>query len=188
MVKTGSLRPSPDRNPDWYMPGDQDSGEIRVFASQGFCKGVTCSLYRSLARKVPAGRDSDAVWATIDFMPTILSLAGVSLPDDRPIDGQDQTNLLLGKSENGRSSFVYDQVSQVDVSYMAIGIRKGKWKLLLPDRKPAEQHRYVMDYGTNDYELYDLDTDIGGWNLAYDYPEIVEKLEAEIGRFKATVK
>ena len=50
-------------------------------------------------------------------------------------------------------------------------------------------HRYVTDFGTNDYELYDLDTDIGErWNLAYDYPEIVEKLEAEIGRFKATVK
>ena len=125
----------------------------------------------------------------IDFMPTILSLAGVSLPDDRQIDGQDQTDLLLGKSENGRNSFVYDQVSQVDVPYMAIGIRKGKWKLLLPGREPAEPHRYVMDYGTNDYELYDLDTDIGErWNLAYDYPEIVEKLEAEIGRFKATVK
>ena len=193
LVKTGSLRASPDRNPDWYMPEDTifwgDPGPLRGAKGSAYEGGSRVPCIVRWPGKVPAGGDSDAVWATIDFMPTILSLAGVSLPDDRPIDGQDQTNLLLGKSENGRSSFVYDQVSQVDVPYMAIGIRMGKWKLLLPNREPAEPHRYVMDYGTNDYELYNLDTDIGErWNLAYDYPEIVEELEAEIDRFKATVR
>jgi len=193
LVKTGSLRPSPDRNPDWYMPEGTifwgDPGPLRGAKGSAYEGGSRVPCIVRWPGKVPAGRDSDALWATIDFMPTILSLAGVSLPDDRPVDGQDQTDLLLGKSENGRSSFVYDQVSQVDVPYMAIGIRKGKWKLLLPGREPAEPHRYVMDYGTNDYELYDLDADIGErWNLAYDYPEIVKELEAEIDRFKETVE
>jgi len=192
LVKTGALRPNPDQNPDWRMPEGTifwgDPGPLRGAKGSAYEGGSRVPCIVRWPEKVPAGRVSDALWATIDFMPTLLSLAGVSLPNDRPIDGQDQTDLLLGKSENGRATFVYDQVSQVDVPYMAIGIRKGKWKLLLPGREPSKPHRYVMDYGTNDYELYDLDTDIGErWNLVHDYPEIVLELEAELERFKATV-
>lgn len=193
LVKTGALRPNPDQNPAWRMPKGTifwgDPGPLRGAKGSAYEGGSRVPCIVRWPGKVPAGRDSDAVWATIDFMPTLLGLAGVSLPIDRPIDGQNQTNLLLGKSEVGRDSFVYDQVSQVDVPYMAIGIRKGKWKLLLPGREPSKPHRYVMDYGTNDYELYDLDADIGErWNLAHDYPGIVKELETEIDRFKATVE
>ena len=51
--------------------------------------------------KVPAGRVSDAIFATIDFLPTFATLAGFKVPDDRRIDGIDQTDLLLGKRETG---------------------------------------------------------------------------------------
>jgi arylsulfatase A-like enzyme len=191
-VKNGSLRPNPDQNPDWRMPKGTifwgDPGPLRGAKGSAYEGGSRVPCIVRWPGKVPAGRVSDALWATIDFMPTISGLAGVASPSDRAIDGQDQTDLLLGKSENGRATFVYDQVSQVDAPYMAIGIRKGKWKLLLPGREPSKPHRYVMDYGANDYELYDLDTDIGErWNLVHDYPEIVLELEAEIERFKATV-
>ncbi len=50
---------------------------------------------------VPAGRQSDAIFATIDFMPTFAQLAGYEVPADRVIDGVDQTALLLGQSEKG---------------------------------------------------------------------------------------
>ncbi|MGB0579765.1 MAG: sulfatase-like hydrolase/transferase, partial [Limisphaerales bacterium] len=59
--------------------------------------------------KVPAGRVNDAVWATIDFLPTFANLAGFKSPSDRPIDGIDQTALLLGRSEKGRASFYFDK-------------------------------------------------------------------------------
>ena len=52
--------------------------------------------------KVPAGRKSDAVFATIDFMPTFAKLCGFKAPADRVIDGVDQTALLTGKSQKGR--------------------------------------------------------------------------------------
>jgi hypothetical protein len=46
-----------------------------------------------------------------------------------------------------------------------------------------------MDFGSNDYELYNLDSDIGErWNLASDYPAVVEELEAELNKFRRTVK
>jgi arylsulfatase A-like enzyme len=41
-------------------------------------------------------------YAIMDFFPTLASLAGGKVPDDRPIDGVDQTDLLLGKSDTGR--------------------------------------------------------------------------------------
>ena len=38
----------------------------------------------------------------MDFFPTFAHLAGGKVPDDRPIDELDQTDLLLGKNDAGR--------------------------------------------------------------------------------------
>lgn len=46
-------------------------------------------------------RSSYAMFSIMDFYPTFARLAGGKLPDDRPIDGVDQTELLLGKSDTG---------------------------------------------------------------------------------------
>jgi arylsulfatase len=43
-----------------------------------------------------------AMFSIMDFFPTLARLAGGKVPDDRPIDGVDQTNLLLGASATGR--------------------------------------------------------------------------------------
>ena len=46
-----------------------------------------------------------------------------------------------------------------------------------------------MDFGTNNYELYDLEADPAErWDLAYLYPETVSELKAEFDQFKATIK
>jgi len=117
--------------------------------------------------KVPAGRVSDAIFATIDFMPTFAALAGFQIPKDRHIDGIDQTALLLGQRQVGRDHFYFDRA----------GIRQGKWKYLKAnahfygyaienDRQPAE-------------ELYDLEADLGEQtNLADMHPEKVSRLRA----------
>ena len=43
-----------------------------------------------------------AMFSIMDFFPTLARLAGGKVPDDRPIDGVDQTDLLLGASDTGR--------------------------------------------------------------------------------------
>ena len=54
-------------------------------------------------------------------------------------------------------------------------VRKGKWKLILPDRKKS--YGYVKDKGSLQVELYNLETDIGeAKNLANTHPEIVRDL------------
>ena len=70
--------------------------------------------------KVPAGKKSDAIFASIDFLPTFAALSGAKVPDDRTIDGIDQTDLLFGKRETGRKDFYYERA----------GVRLGKWKYL----------------------------------------------------------
>jgi arylsulfatase A-like enzyme len=115
--------------------------------------------------KVPAGRKSDAVFATIDFMPTFAKLCGFNIPDDRKIDGIDQTDLLLGKSEKGRDTFYFDRA----------GMRMGKWKYLKADAHfygyAREDERIEVD------ELYNLNKDLGETkNLAIKNPGIVAKM------------
>jgi arylsulfatase len=42
------------------------------------------------------------MFSIMDFFPTFARLAGGKVPDDRPIDGVDQSDLLLGRNDNGR--------------------------------------------------------------------------------------
>ena len=92
------------------------------------------------------------------------------MPDDRIIDGADQTQLLLGKSdESARTDYFYFCKSEMH------GVRMGKWKLLLPDLEKF--YGYVNDRGSGKVELYDLDSDIGEkTNLAAKHPEVVEEM------------
>jgi len=117
--------------------------------------------------KVPAGRTSNAIFATIDFLPTFAKLAGFDVPTDRHIDGMDQTDLLLGERENGRDLFYFDKA----------GVRQGKWKYLKPD---AHFFGYaVEDDREKVAELYDLEADLGEQNnLAAQFPGKVEELSA----------
>jgi len=123
---------------------------------------------------VPAGETSDAIFATLDLLPTFANIAGYKQPDDRKIDGVDQTDLLLGKSEAGAR----------DDFYYVNAVRKGKWKYL-----KAEHciYNYALDSTRKEVEeLYDLEADPSETtNLADQYPEKVAELKvllAEIAK------
>ena len=164
-----------------------DPGPLRAGKGSAYEAGSRVPCIVRWPGKVPAGRTSDALWATIDLMPTFTALSGVKPPMDRVIDGIDQTALLLGQTEEGRETFVYDQVGDGDAN-MGVGIRKENWKLLLPGRKPEQDHRFLMDFGTNGLELYDLDSDIGEKNnVADDHPEVVKELRETLDSFKKGV-
>lgn len=47
-------------------------------------------------------RSSYAMFSIMDFFPTFAHLAGGKVPDDRPIDGIDQSHLLLGVNDRER--------------------------------------------------------------------------------------
>ena len=110
---------------------------------------------------------ASATFATIDLMPTFAELCGFQLPEDRRIDGIDQTDLLLGKRDAGRDHFYFDRA----------GVRQGKWKYLKPGAHffnyAVEDDRQMVE------ELYDLESDLGEQtNLATEFPRKVTELRA----------
>jgi arylsulfatase A-like enzyme len=67
--------------------------------------------------KIPASRVSNEIVHEVDTFTTFAKIAGASVPQDRPIDGVDQTDFLLGKSEKsnreGFPVFVADRLEAV---------------------------------------------------------------------------
>lgn len=143
-----------------------DAGPLRAGKGSCYEGGYRVPCIVRWPGKVPAGKVSDAIFATIDFMPTFANLAGYKVPDDRTIDGVDQTQLLLGKSAKGRDTFLYNRDA----------IRQGKWKYLrakhsVPGYAADKERKQVV-------ELYDLNADIGERNnLAAKNPQKASELK-----------
>lgn len=143
-----------------------DSGPLRNGKGSPYEGGYRLPCIVRWPGHVPAGRVSDAMWATIDFMPTFANLAGFDVPSDRRIDGVDQTDLLLGKRDTGREYFYFHNA----------GVRRGRWKYLKAD---AFFHGYAVEEARpKTAELYDLEADLGErTNLAEKHPEKVAELQ-----------
>lgn len=122
---------------------------------------------------VPAGRDCDAIISTLDVLPTFASLAGTTPPADRPLDGFNQRDLILGKDEKGaRDHFFYYNGPELQA------VRLGPWKLRLANLKQLRNWP-ELDRGTQEIELYHLERDLGETtNLATENPNIVARLMA----------
>ncbi|MHC4632323.1 MAG: sulfatase family protein [Planctomycetota bacterium] len=154
------------------------SGPLREGKGSTWEGGVRVPCIIRWPGHVPAGRVSDAIFSTVDFMPTLANLARYEVPKDRIIDGVDQTALLLGESEEGARDHLYYLCRNA-----LHGVRKGKWKLLLPNRE--NYYNYVKDRGSKEMELYNLESDIGERrNLAEQNPEIVSEMLELIKAFQ----
>jgi arylsulfatase A-like enzyme len=154
------------------------SGPLREGKGSTWEGGVRVPCIIRWPGHVPADRVSKAIFSSVDFMPTFARLAGYDVPKDRIIDGVDQTALLFGKSETGaRDHHYYFCRNEMH------GVRKGKWKLLLPNRQ--NYYSYVKDRGSDGMELYNLESDIGEKNnLVQKHPEIVSELLEIIKAFQ----
>jgi len=64
-----------------------------------------------------APRVSNEMFAIHDFLPTLAAIVGAKLPNNRPIDGVDQTDFLLGKQEKSNRehllTFLGDRLAAV---------------------------------------------------------------------------
>jgi len=110
---------------------------------------------------IPAGRTCRGLFASIDFLPTILALCGIVEDQTTAIDGLDLSRLVLG-SEGAieRETFFYYKQNDLEA------VRSGSWKL------------HVRKNGEAVSLLYNLDNDISEeLNVYADEPTVVSRLE-----------
>lgn len=111
------------------------------------------------------GRDVDQLTSYIDFMPTILDLCGIEVPEERSFHGQSLKPLIDGDAgpEWTERTLVADtQRIARPVKWRKSSVMRDKWRLI------------------NGRELYNLSTDPGQKNdIADDHPDIVNILREE---------
>ena len=107
--------------------------ETAVHGSAGPWRGTLFTGYEGALRvpfairwpgRIPANVSSDEIVHAMDLFPTFAKIAGGSIPEDRPIDGIDISEFLLGKTEeSGREGFVVYMGNDV------FGVKWRNWKL-----------------------------------------------------------
>lgn len=123
--------------------------------------------------KIEAGSKSAVPGMTIDVMPTLLSLAGVKLPSERPVDGVDLSPLLLAKGAIPERPLFWASLS--NQGNRSEALREGPWKLVVQHPKATPG-----TFENPRIELYRLDLDPGETNdLAETHPEVVKRLRKQ---------
>ncbi len=115
--------------PDMGSPGPfrGELGEATEGSVRTFC------LVRWPGNVKP-GTTSNAMFSIMDFFPTFAHLVGAKVPDDRPIDGVDQTDVLLGRSEAGRRESLLTFIGSDMVA-----VRWKQWRMYFTDVHPTGQ-------------------------------------------------
>lgn len=144
--------------------------------------------------KIPAGAECSSILSQIDILPTLVSLAGGNVPEDRKIDGKNIWPLLAGKTtESPHEALYYWQGKDLGA------VRSGDWKLLLQPQKPlppAKKSDAKPDKKTADKsaahdpnfrpQLYNLREDISeSTDVSAQNPEVVARLMELVGKMDA---
>ena len=105
-------------------------------------------------------RVSNATVSSLDYLPTILALAGVELPTDRSFDGVDLAPLLFGGAESVRDFlFMPDTIGGEE---NVTSVRYRQWKAYSRTySQPSCTEPAAKPVDHPDYLIFDLDNDPG---------------------------
>lgn len=119
---------------------------------------------------IPAGVIRDEFGTVMDIYPTVLSLAGVSAPENYPVDGVNLAPQFIGQANKSRQQRFLMHFPHSHRSSYFTSFRDGDWKLVyhyLPEKKP----------GSVRYELFNLVEDpYENKNLAEAKPAVLEAM------------
>jgi arylsulfatase A-like enzyme len=138
--------------------------------------------------KVPVDKVSDEVIADLDWYPTIAHLIGeeARIPRDRPIDGVEQTDFLLGKQPKSNREHV---VTYVGDTVFAVKWRDLKVHFAASESTHSVIQRYtfpqvfnVREDPAESYELWGNEGYAHGWVMS-PVSKILTELQASMQRF-----
>jgi arylsulfatase A-like enzyme len=120
------------------LSGDNAAGEASAdFAGEGGSngpwRGGLSTGYEGGTRtpgmvrwpgNIPAGKVTDEILSDLDWLPTLANLVGEEkrIPTDRPIDGIDQSDFLVGKQDKSNREYI--------VTYVGDSVFSVKWRSL----------------------------------------------------------
>jgi len=170
-------------NGPWLTKGTDggSAGPLRGGKGSTWEGGVRVPTLAWWPGRIPAGAVNDAVAATIDLLPTFVSLAGGTVPATPVIDGRDIAPILFGQSkESAREAHYYFG------NYDLRAVRQGRWKLALAPQ-PEGMGKTAVKTAPG-LRLYDLDAEIGEQtDVAARHPEVVAKLKALADKMAAEI-
>jgi len=167
------------------------SGGLRGMKRDNWEGGHRVPFISRWPGKIRPGSVSDELICLVDFMATAAAVAGAGLPENAAVDSYNILPALLEKNDKPiREALVHHTITG------ALGIRKGRWKLLLHKGAGNENYRANGWMGTIPIEppldnpdasgqLYDMIDDPGETkNLYYQHPEIVANLTALLQQYQ----
>jgi arylsulfatase A-like enzyme len=182
-------------NGPWLNYGNHagSSGGLREGKTTSWEGGQRVPCIVKWPGNVPDGVICNKLASSIDFMPTIASIVGGSLPDHK-IDGVNILDLWKGnfKAEPRKEFYYYFGKNNLN------GVRSGNWKLVFPHTYASYEATVPKNDGhggrriqmnVDSLELYNLMRDPGErYNVADLYPDILagliavgEKARADLG-------
>jgi arylsulfatase A-like enzyme len=122
-----------------------DSADYPQVSFAGPYRGYLGSAYEGSIRtpmlvrwpgRVAPGRVSNEIVALVDLFPTLAKLTGGAVPDDRELDGLDQSPLLLGQTETSARDSVL-----VFSGRTLLAVKWRRFKVFLTGDDPAPRNR-----------------------------------------------
>ena len=182
---------------------DGSPGGLRGRKGQSYEGGFRVPMVAAWPGHIPAGLVSDVPAMNIDLLPTFLHMAGVTLPQDRVIDGVDIMPVLTGQTQSAGNRPIY-----FFHDYDVEGIRVDQWKYIASnshytwpnplDKQDSFAGRVVSarnytppgstlsipTLGTWPL-LYRLDRDAGeSYNVAKKYPQVAQRMGERLTAWK----
>jgi arylsulfatase len=109
-----------DNGPEFRRPWRGTAGPWTGTYHTAMEGGLRAPFLIRWSGQVPAGGVSNEIVHVTDLYPTLARITGGAIPSDRPIDGVDQLDFLLGRqSKSNREGFVY---------YIKNELRAAKWR------------------------------------------------------------
>ncbi len=127
---------------------------------------------------VEPGSRSDEIIQSCDFYPTLLDLLQIQAQPSQEFDGISIVPALQGQSLTREAIFTYFPHAPRVPDWLppAVSVIAGDWKLI--------RTFYGGDAGTHQYQLFNLETDIGEQHdLAEQFPDRVQDLDRLIEEF-----
>jgi len=130
--------------------------------------------------KIPAGTSSNEIVHEMDLFPTLTNIIGEKMPDDRIIDGVDQSDFFLGKqTKSNREGIIVYMGNKI------FGVKWRNWKINFKEQETVFSE--VKEYSTP--RVYNLLSDPGETNnILFPHTWVTKAGLSQLGEHIASLK